>query len=313
MGVWKALRHIWRVIVQVYWRFASDDGDALSGHVAFSAFLSLFPFLIFVTAVAAKAIGPQDVDATLSYMFEIFPSDVARVLAPVVTETTHARMSGALTLSLIGALWVASTGIEALRVALNRAYAQPETRSFVYRRLQSFSLVFAASIAFILVTILVILGPGLMALAEAFAPEVIAETSYWSQIRYGLAALVVGAAIYTAHLILPSRIPEAPIWPGVVFTVVLWLAAGGLFSVYLSYIPSYALTYGALGGVIVSLFFFYVSAAILILGAELNAVLGGLKPDPEGDRRLAAQTPSQALGQAPEPLAEAQAETAPKP
>ena len=87
--------------------------------MAFSMFLSLFPFLIFVTAMAALAIGMQDVDATLAFMFDALPPDVAGVLEPVVSDTVHARVSGApLTLSLVGALWVASNGIEALRAAL---------------------------------------------------------------------------------------------------------------------------------------------------------------------------------------------------
>lgn len=291
MGETHSMRRVWRAMVKTYWRYAADDGDALAGYMAFSMFLSLFPFLIFVTALAALAIGPQDVDATLGYMFGLMPPDVAGVLAPVVAETTHARMGGALTLPLFGALWVASNGIEALRVALNRAYAQDEDRSWILRRLQSLLLVFAASVAFMLLTILIVLGPSLMAALDAVAPHTVVEIPYATALRYGLAALVLGVAIYAAHRILPSGHAEAPLWPGVVFTVLCWLAAGALFSVYLSYIPSYALTYGALGGVIVCLFFFYVSAAIVIFGAELNAVLGGLRRDPEGARRLAAQTP----------------------
>ncbi|WP_018632777.1 YihY/virulence factor BrkB family protein [Neomegalonema perideroedes] len=308
MGALRGLRRIWRVILETYDRFSSDDGEALAGYMAFSMFLSLFPFLIFVTAMAALAIGMQDVDATLAFMFDALPPDVAGVLEPVVSDTVHARVSGApLTLSLVGALWVASNGIEALRAALNRAYSQAENRSWIYRRLQSVGLVFAASLAFVFLTVLVPLWPSLVDLltaplqllqelpVKAFVREM-ADLPYLTLMRYGLAALVLGIAIYAAHRILPSGDPEAPVWPGVIFTILCWLAGGALFSVYLAYIPSYSLTYGALGGVIVALFFFYISAAIVILGAELNAVLGGLRRDPESRRRQASQTADQTAG-----------------
>ncbi len=312
MGALRGLRRIWRVIVETYDRFSADDGDALAGYMAFSMFLSLFPFLIFVTAMAALAIGMEDVDAALDFMFDALPSDVANVLEPVAADTIHARVGGApLTISLFGALWVASNGIEALRAALNRAYAQTENRSWIYRRLQSFGLVFAASLAFVFLAILVPFWPSLVELLTAplkmlqglpikAAVRDLAALPYLTLMRYGLAALVLGIAIYAAHRILPSGDPEAPIWPGVIFTILSWLAGGALFSVYLAYIPSYSLTYGTLGGVIVSLFFFYISAAIVILGAELNAALGGLRRDPESARRQASQTAELPPEKAPE-------------
>ena len=96
-------------------------------------------------------------------------------------------------------------------------------------------------------------------------------------VRYGVALGACGRLLYLMHWTLPSARRPHRIWPGIWATLLIWSAAATAFSVYLTFAPSYSVTYGTLSGVIVTLLFFYLSGAVIIYGAELNAAL---------DRRL---------------------------
>src|SRR5215469_6579690 len=115
----------------------NNDGFELAGHVAYTTILAIFPFMIFLTAVAGF-FGDADAAASgIQLLFSYMPEQVANTLAPVVSDVLTARNPSLVTVGAIGTLWSASSGIEALRLSLNRAYASAETRPFWIRRLQS--------------------------------------------------------------------------------------------------------------------------------------------------------------------------------
>jgi hypothetical protein len=123
---WIKLRYhaAWRLVMV-------DEGLELSGYIAFTAFLSLFPFLIFLAALAGFLGDRETADAFIDAMFEFMPADVAKTLAPAVREVVGARQGGLLTFGILATLWFASNGFEALRTGLNRAYGVAEQRAML--------------------------------------------------------------------------------------------------------------------------------------------------------------------------------------
>ena len=273
---WRRAARLCRPLWLAALNFVADEGPQRAGHIAFSTLLALFPFLIFLTALAGYLGQGEAAADFIAFALEVMPVEVALTVKPVVVEITESTRGGLLTISLVGALWFASSGVEALRVALNQAYGVRRRRPFWLRRLQGLAFVILASGGIILAVMGVVAGPAIWALAESVL--YIPEPLYWlwTGARYGVGALGLFVVLCCLYHWLPNR-PQSwrVVVPGALVALVLWLAAATLFSLYLGHLANYSVIYGSLGGVIVALVFFYVSAAVFIFGAEVNAVLAG--------------------------------------
>ena len=246
----------------------------LAGYIAYTGLLAIFPFLIFLAALAGFLGTSAGGLASVQSMLDLLPQDVAQTLSPVIHEVIDTRDGGLLTLGLLGALWVASNGIDALRIALNAAYDIEEARPWWLIKLGSIGTIIVGGIVFLLLSVLVILGPVIWKGLLWLFP--LGEGDIWafSAVRYLLATLVLMTALLALHRWLPGAcLRVRNLLPGVIATTVLWLSAASLFSIYVAKLGSYSATYGSLGGVIVTLVFFYVSAVLFIFGAELNSAL----------------------------------------
>lgn len=263
---------IWRIAVRSYSGFSENDGAALAGYVAFASFLSLFPFAIFATAMVGVLTGPEEAQSLVDALFELAPAHIAQTIQPVVKEVTAARGGSLLTFSAIGALWAASNAAEATRVGFDRAFGFEEKRGFIMGRVRAIGFVLLAGVTFAALGFLIILAPLGFALIETY-------TGYRAPLVADIARYALGLGGFALFLMalmrgLPSRPPRfRSLWPGVLVTTVLWITGATGFSIYLSFAPSYTLTYGAFAGVIVVLLFFYLTGAAIIFGAEVNAAL----------------------------------------
>jgi len=252
------------------------EGFELSGYIAFTAILALFPFLIFLTALAGFIGDTDSADRVISTLFELSPQDIAKVLAPILKDVLTQQHGGLLTVSILFALWTASSGVEALRTLLNRCYGVRETRPVWRTRPESMVIVVAGASLALVLSVVLVLGPVIWKLVTDYLPIDGAWFLPWVILRYGLAAIVVAACLVGLHRLLPNcHQPLHRVWPGAATTALLWLATAGLFSVYVDNFASYSVTYGSLGGVVMTLMFFYISAIIFAFGAELNACLAG--------------------------------------
>lgn len=269
------LRWYWEVIREALRGFDRDDAWVLSGYIAFSVLLAFFPFLIFASALTGLLIGSEEGTQITAVLFELAPSNIAENLAPVLNEVLEARSGGLLTLSALGAIWVASSGVEAFRTAFDRAYDVRRGRNFFVRRILAVAFVFLGALTFIILGVAVVVGPLLIRVAEAMLE--IRVPAAVEIARFALALSALSLFLYALHRHLPSRpMRGVSLWPGIFLTVVLWMAAATGFSIYLSYAPSYSVTYGALAGVIITLLFFYITGAVIIFGAEFNAAVARL-------------------------------------
>ena len=106
----------------------------MAGFIAFSGLLSIFPFLIFAATLTGILVGRDRSDTIIEALFEIAPEHVAQTLAPVVEEVLGKQSGEVLTLSALFAIWVASSAVEAFRIAFDRAYAVPDPRGFIQNR-----------------------------------------------------------------------------------------------------------------------------------------------------------------------------------
>ncbi len=268
----RQVRRLLRVIWVAIDRFNRNDGSAMAGFIAFSGLLSLFPFLIFAATLTGIWVGSDRSDSIIEALFEIAPEHVALTLSPVVEDVLSRQSGEVLTVSALFAIWVASSAVEAFRIAFDRAYAVPDPRSFIENRALAILLVFIGAVVAALLGISILFSPLILRLLQQVLMVPVPEIAKY--LTYGFGVLVFVGFLLMMHRMLPGRrVKGSRLWPGVVVSTFLWVTAASAFSTYLSFTPTYTVTYGTLAGVIITLMFFYITGAAIIFGAEVNAAL----------------------------------------
>lgn len=279
----KKLKQAFRVLWTAFNRFDRNDGWSMAGFIAFSGLLSLFPFLIFAATLIGILVGADRSDTIIESLFEIAPEHVAKTLTPVVVEVLNKQSGEVLTLSAVFAIWVASSAVEAFRIAFDRAYAVPDPRGFIHNRALAIALVFLGAAVAALLGVSILFSPLILRFFEHVLLRPVPSLASWLTSLFGV--LVFVAFLLVMHRTLPGRrMKGSRLWPGVIVTTVLWVAFASTFSVYLSFTPTYTVTYGTLAGVIITLMFFYLTGATIIFGAEVNAALNQLGLTQRGTR-----------------------------
>jgi membrane protein len=275
---------IWRVGIDAVRRFNRNDGWAMAGYVAYTGLLSIFPFLIFAATLTGILVGTGRSDEIIEALFKIAPEHVALTLEPVVTEVLNKQSSEILTLSGVFAVYAASNGINAIRVAFDRAYDTSEQRGYLHNRAVAVLMVFVGAVVATILGVSILLSPLLLRLAQDILHFPI--PAFASYITYAFGMVVFMGFTLSMHRILPGwDAPPERLWPGVLITALLWVLVAGGYTIYLSYTPTYTLIYGTLSGVIITLMFFYLTGSTIILGAEVNAALNELDKQPAARRR----------------------------
>jgi membrane protein len=256
-------------------RFIAHDGWAIASHIALSVLMSLFPFLILVTALGGLFGSQAAADEAAQLLLEAWPREVAEPIAREVTSVLTAVRKDALTLGAILALYFSSSGVEAVRIGLNRAYEAYEWRSWWRTRLESIAYVVGGAVFMLAFSLLVVLGPLIGRGVVGFVPALAPLGFMLGFLRIAGATLLIVLALCLAHKLLPARAPHiGAIWPGVLVTLSVWLLGGLAFGWYLdSFAGAYVTTYAGLATAMIALVFLYWLAAIFLYGAELNAAV----------------------------------------
>jgi membrane protein len=275
------LRLCYRVALDAFYRFNADDGWAIASHIALSALMSLFPFLILVAALAPYFGTSGLANEVAQILLEAWPTQVATPLAKEVQNVLGTARGDVLTIGVMLAIFFASSGIESLRIGLNRAYGVVETRSWWLLRLESIGYVIVAAIALLALAFLVVLAPLIFATTVRYLPWLHPLWGMFNFLRLATAAAVFIVALLIVHKWLPAGYRRlSHIAPGIVVTLILWLVAGELFGDYLSgFAYTYVTYYAGLASVMMALVFLYVTASIFIYGGELNAVVAKLRAE----------------------------------
>ena len=283
------MRLLWlsyRVVMDAFYRFNANDGWATASHIALSALMSLFPFLIVVTALGGFFGTKELADEVARILLEAWPTQVATPIATEIHNVLTTARGDVLTIGAVLAVYFASSGIESLRIGLNRAYGVAEARRWWLLRLESIAYVLVAAVALLALAFLVVLAPLIFATAVRYAPWLTPLLPMLTFLRFAVASVVLIAALFIAHKWLPTgRRRLSEIAPGIAATLVLWLVAGEVFGSYLAdFAYTYVTYYAGLASAMIALVFLYLTASIFIYGGEFNATIAGLRKS--GDASL---------------------------
>ena len=272
-----------RIAADAFRRFNNDDGWAIASHIALSALMALFPFMLVLTALAGLFGSKYLADEGARIILETWPEEVGAPLALEIHSVLMSARGGALTVGVLLALYFASSGIESLRIGLNRAYDMVDRRGWLMLRLESIAFVLVGALSLLALSFLVFLAPLIWATLVKYLPQLGQFGAVVTFVRIAVAALVLIVGLLIAHLWLPAgRRTLRQIAPGIVVTLALWLVAGTLFGRYLAdFAFTYSTYYAGLASPMIALVFLYLTASIFIYGGELNNAIRKLDLEEE--------------------------------
>lgn len=271
------------VLVQAAVNYIRHQSANQAGSVAFSSVLAMFPLLLFLSA-AAGFIGKPGAAANLANsVVEYAPPAVVDALKPVIDEVLNQRSRTLLTIGMLATIWAASSGAQAVRTALNKAYGVEQGLPFWKARIKVTVFTVIGTVAAVIVFSSVVILPYAWELLEQTIG--VGAESVWLRtgVRYGLAFVVLALT----YAILYALLPDMPqrfltVVPGALVGAAMWLGAAAVLSYTLSSVGKLAVVYGSFTGLVATLVFLYISAVTLIFGAEVNGVLHDRKARPEG-------------------------------
>jgi membrane protein len=248
----------------------ADQVPLLAAGVAFYVLLALFPAIIAGVSIYGLVADPQTVRDQINQLAQTLSPETATLIGQQVQQVTSSA-GGALGLAtvigILTALWSASSGMKALITGVNLAYDEAEGRKFVKLRGLSILMTLAAMV---LLGVALALIVGFPAVPDSW-PTVLQWTA--AILRFVLLAVLLMAGLAALYRYAPDR--DKPKWgwasPGSMAATVLWVLASVGFSVYVNAFGNYNKTYGALAGIIILMFWLYLTAFVVLVGAELNA------------------------------------------
>ena len=263
----------WKQILKRAWKEAkADNVPMLAAGLAYSAFLAIFPALIAAVTLYGLFADPAAVEEQISSLTDSLPTDAASLIGDQLrslASTSDGALGVGLVVSVLAALFSASGGVGNLIKAVNICYDEEETRGFVKLRATALALTLGA-IVFVLVAI------GLVAVLPAVLTSIGLGTFATVLVQIGrlvgLVAFVV-LALAVVYRYAPDRDNPKLKWValGSLVATVLWVVGSLGFSFYVSNFGSYGKTYGALAGVVILLLWLFLTAYIILLGAEINS------------------------------------------
>ncbi len=257
-----------------FYRLFADEAIPLAGNIAFRTLFSIFPFLIFLTALAGFFGNDELATGVVTFLLNSAPEELVSPLVPEIRSILTVPRTGLLSLSALLTIWSAMGGVDSIRVGLNRAYDLREHRHTLWLYFQNVLFVIGSAAFLLTFALLIVFAPIGIATIERFAPGFREGFTTLDQLRVPIGIVLLTAGLLICHLTLPAkRLPILDVLPGVVLTVVVWVFLSIAFSTYLLNFNTFASTYASLSGLFAAMFFLYLSALVLILGGELNRVL----------------------------------------
>ena len=263
-----------QLVRESFYRLFADEAIPLAGNIAFRTVFSVFPFLIFLTALAGFFGNDNLAEGVVTFLLSVAPPRLVEPLVPEIRSILTVPRTGLLSLSALITIWSAMGGVDSVRVGLNRAYDIRETRSVWWLYFQNVLFVIGSAAFLLVFALLIVFAPIMIQLAETYAPAMKGHFVTIEQLRYPIGITLLTAGVLFCHRVLPAKtLSVLEVLPGVVITVMAWVIMSSAFSIYLVNFNTFASTYASLSGVFAAMFFVYLAALVLILGGEVNRVL----------------------------------------
>ncbi|WP_448267310.1 YihY/virulence factor BrkB family protein [Nostoc sp. DSM 114159] len=286
-------RHLnWRTIKKTFSRTIERRLFGLASEIAFNAMLSLFPaILAIITAIGLLAESLQNTFKQLAaQLSQILPEQALELIRDfATTEITNSKNSGLFSLSFVLAIWTASGAVSTAMTALDQIHQIPpeNIRPFWKAKLVSLGLTVGTMLLLVLASFSVFTSDWLLGIVVRENSSLIFLLHLWLLLRWPLALSIVAVAFGFVYRYGPSKWNSGtPMMPGAILAAVFWAMLSALFRLYVANFGNYNKVYGAVGAVIVLMLWLSMSAAVLLIGDQLNVTVGE-------DMRLKAQPQSQ--------------------
>lgn len=286
----------WRAVIA---KTAVEVGDdrcfGLAAQLAFYFLLALFPALLFLVALIGYVPIENALEELLATLGTVAPRELVALLRTQLTEIASGNQASLVTLGIAGAVWSSSAAMVAIIDALNHAYDVSEWRPWWKRRLVALGLTIALATFIIASLALVLIGPDAARRLASWVGAAPIAVLLWSLLRW---PVMIGLVMFGVNLVYYFAPNRAARWqwitPGAILATLLWILGSFGFKFYVMNFGNYTATYGAIGGIIVTMLWFYVSSLAILIGAELNGVI-------ENERRPATTAAAAPYGNPPPP------------
>jgi membrane protein len=246
--------------------------------LAYYWLFSLFPMLLFLTALLAYIHKPALFDSLFEYLQTVLPRDAYSLLRTTFNTIVKRPRSGLASFGVLLTVWAASAGMESLINALNVAYDIPRGRGWWQDKWLSIWLTLGLA-AFVTTALVLLFFGGVIGnqIAAGFGYGALFQT-VWALLRWGVIVLFIFLALELTYYLAPNvKQPWRATTPGALFALVSWLLISWGFKHYVARFGNYNATYGALGGVMILMIWLYLTGVAILIGGEINSVLRALK------------------------------------
>src|SRR3979409_531898 len=215
----RQIRYVYLVAMDALSTFLADDGGAIASHIALSTLMALFPFLIVLASLAVFFGSKELADQAVGLLLAVWPKQVADSLSGEIHDVLTTSRGDILTIGAVLAVYFASNGVEALRVALNSPYSVIEPRRWYWLRLESIGYTLIAAITALAMAFLIVLGPLMLEAARRHIPLIVETNEQFLNIsRYSVTITAMIVALFILHAWLPAgRRGFLQILPGIIF------------------------------------------------------------------------------------------------
>ncbi|RLQ90423.1 YihY/virulence factor BrkB family protein [Planomicrobium sp. Y74] len=253
-------------------KFKEDNATILAAAQAYYYLLAIVPLLILLLAILPYLqIEPQRV---MDFMGTILPGEVASTFEEQIVSVVTTPSGGLLTFGILGTLWSASNAVSAFIKATNEAYDVEETRSFFAQKGIAILLTLFMLVAVIIALVLPIFGGTIIDMISSFMNLPSQTEIIFQVLRWVISIAVMSIVLAIMYKIAPNKhFPFKEVIIGALIATVLWQLVSLAFSFYVSNFGSYSATYGSLGGLIILILWFFLTGLILVIGAEINAII----------------------------------------
>ncbi|TWI57480.1 membrane protein [Pseudomonas duriflava] len=269
--------------------FSDDDMTTYASALAYQIFFSMFPFILFLISLVGFLNLPNFFDWLREQANLLLPGQALEQVNPVIDQLQQSDKGGLLSVGIIIALWSASGAVRSLMTALNTAYDVEEGRP-IWKRLP-LSVLYTIGLAVMLISAaaLMVTGPQILNWMAGYIGLEQMFITIWAWARWPVAVILLMLAVAVIYYVAPDVEQDFRfITPGSVLAVIVWIAASLGFAYYVQNFSNYNAMYGSIGTIIILLLYLYISSAVLLFGAEINAVIEHHSDEGkrEGDKKL---------------------------